>query len=185
MSKQTKNIREKLKASRLEIVGKMYKRGYNYRQIRSEVIARLNLDSYSLRTVANDIKTLLAEWRKNRIADVDEAVQLELECIKESVAELWEQWEKSKEDSVKRQRKKRVPKGAEGGASQAYEERSESDNVGLGNPAYIAEIRQQLIERRKLLGLYSPEKTVVRNETMPMTLEEINAEIERIEKAYR
>ena len=30
--------------------------------------------------------------------------------------------------------------------------------LGVGNVAYIAEIRQQLVERRKLLGLYKPEK---------------------------
>lgn len=28
----------------------------------------------------------------------------------------------------------------------------------LGDPSYIAEIRKQLEERRKLLGLYAPEK---------------------------
>lgn len=185
MGKATNKRREQVKNARLEIVGKMYKRGHSYRQIQAEVMARLDLQSYSLGTVANDVKTLLAEWRESRIEDVDAAVQLELERIDEAVAELWEQWEKSKEDTTKRQRKKRVPKDAEGGSSQAYEERSESDTVGLGNPSYIAEIRQQLIERRKMLGLYSPEKTVVRNETIPMTLEEINAEIERIEKVYR
>ena len=37
-------------------------------------------------------------------------------------------------------------------------ERTEKEVIGLGNTAYIAEIRQQLMERRKLLGLYAPEK---------------------------
>lgn len=36
--------------------------------------------------------------------------------------------------------------------------------VGLGNPAYISEIRQQLQERRKLLGLYAPEKKDISGE---------------------
>ena len=30
--------------------------------------------------------------------------------------------------------------------------------IMLGDPSYIAEIRKQLEERRKLLGLYAPEK---------------------------
>lgn len=37
-------------------------------------------------------------------------------------------------------------------------EEQRTNVVGLGNPAYISEIRQQLAERRKLLGLYAPEK---------------------------
>ena len=37
-------------------------------------------------------------------------------------------------------------------------ERTETDIQGLGAPSYIAEIRKQLEERRKLLGLYAPEK---------------------------
>lgn len=37
-------------------------------------------------------------------------------------------------------------------------ERTETEVTRLGDPSYIAEIRQQLAERRKLLGLYAPEK---------------------------
>ena len=37
-------------------------------------------------------------------------------------------------------------------------EEQRTNVIGLGNPSYIAEIRQQLAERRKLLGLYAPEK---------------------------
>ena len=36
--------------------------------------------------------------------------------------------------------------------------------VGLDNVAYISEIRQQLQERRKLLGLYAPDKKEVSGE---------------------
>lgn len=175
--------RNQMRLARLEIVGRLYKRGKSYRQIQAEVMARLGIPHYSLSTVSQDIKTLLEEWRENRIADIDEAVQLELERIDDAVAELWSQWEKSKEDGVRKSRRRRASKAGEGQQNgNAVEERSESDVVGLGNPAYIAEIRQQLMERRKMLGLYSPEKTVVRNETVQMTLEEINAEIARIEK---
>ena len=43
-------------------------------------------------------------------------------------------------------------------------ETRESNVQGLGNVAYISEIRQQLQERRKLLGLYAPEKKEVSGE---------------------
>lgn len=150
-----------MKLARLEIVGQLYKRGKSYRQIQAEVMARLNLSNYALGTVAKDVKTLLEEWRASRIADIDEAVQLELERISDATSELWSQWEKSKEDGVRKSRRRRASKAGNGQEGNAVEERSESDVIGLGNPMYIAEIRQQDIERRKLLGLYAASKTEI------------------------
>ena len=53
--------------------------------------------------------------------------------------------------------------------------------------AYISEIRAQLTERRKLLGLYSPEKRAITEEVtitqkLPceMSVEEIEAEIKAL-----
>lgn len=161
MSEAQVKRRRQMKLARLEIVGQLYKRGKSYRQIQAEVMARLDLSHYSLETVSRDIKTLLAEWRESRISNIDEAVQLELERIDDAVAELWSQWEKSKEDGVKKSRKRRASKAGNGQEGNAVEERSESDVIGLGNPMYIAEIRQQDIERRKLLGLYAASKTEI------------------------
>lgn len=36
---------------RMDIISRLYKRGYSYREMREEVMARLDLQSYSLRTV--------------------------------------------------------------------------------------------------------------------------------------
>jgi len=163
MSKTQQKRRNQAKEGRLVIVAQLYKRGYSYRQINAEVRKRLNLETYSLKTTFNDVKSLLAEWRENRLADTDDAVQLELERIDDTVRELWEQWEKSKEDYVKttNTRKGAPRRNEETGQNEvrtySVEERT-NNVVGLGNPAYIAEIRQQLSERRKLLGLYAPEK---------------------------
>lgn len=168
MSKVSTRRRDQRKEARLEIVSKLYKRGHSVRTIRSEVMKRLNLATYSLSTVQSDITTLLAEWRENRLANTDDALQLELARIDDTVRELWEQWEKSKEDYIKTHRKRK-------GAPVRNDEQQDGNNgegnirtysieektlqvIALGNPAYIAEIRQQLMERRKLLGLYAPEK---------------------------
>ncbi len=81
--------------------------------------------------------------------------------------ELWDQWEKSKEDYVKTMKKRKgIPHfGDEGGKSKTTQiENRESTVIGFGNVAYISEIRQQLQERRKLLGLYAPEKKEVAGE---------------------
>ncbi len=161
--------RNHIKEARKEIIAPLYKRGWSIRKIAEEVRTRLDT-SCSTRTIWNDINELLQEWREARITDTDDRVQLELERIDDTVRELWEQWDKSKENYV-RERNKRVgvpvPQTDENGqpVGEATEivtvkrENYSENIVGLGNPAYIAEIRQQLAERRKLLGLYAATET--------------------------
>lgn len=168
MSNNEYKQRRQVKEGRLAIVAQLYKRGYTVRAIREEVMRRLDLSTYSVSTAHGDIKSLLKEWRESRLEDMDDALQLELTRIDDTVRELWEQWEKSKEDYTKTQRKRKgAParntnqdnnNGGEGGIRTFSVEEKTLNVVGLGNPAYISEIRQQLAERRKLLGLYAPEK---------------------------
>lgn len=167
MSKMQTQRRNQAKLARLEIVSQMFLRQYTVRQIRAEVMKRLNLSTYSTATVQNDIKTVLEELQQQRLDNAEYALQLELERIDETCRELWAQWEKSKEDYVRTMKKRKgVPQfGDEGGKSKTTQiETRESTVIGLGNVAYISEIRQQLQERRKLLGLYAPEKKEVAGE---------------------
>ena len=163
MSKPQDKRQNQMKLARLEIVSTLYKRGYSYRKIKEEVMKRLDLKTYSLQTVKRDIQTLLDEWRESRLEDTDELVTLELARIDDTCRELWEQWEKSKTDYNKTQRKQKgsPSRDAETGQTsiRTYQtERTETEVVCLGDPSYISEIRKQLEERRKLLGLYAPEK---------------------------
>ena len=107
MSEYQNRQRKQIKLSRLEIAAELYKRGYSLRKIRDEVMKRLELGSYSLRTVYMDIQSLLKEWRENRLNDTDQAIQLELERIDDAVRELWAQWEKSKQDYTKTSSKRK------------------------------------------------------------------------------
>lgn len=187
-----------IKEGRMVIVAELYKRGWAIKKIAEEVRTRLN-STCSTRTIWNDIQSLLKEWREMRINDTDQRVQLELERIDDCVAELWQQWDKSKEDWI-REHNKRVgvpTDGGEGGGEQGSIQtvRRENDTenvVGLGNTAYIAEIRQQLMERRKLLGLYAATKTEVTGKDgtplvslQQMTEEEIEQEIKRIQTSRK
>jgi len=168
MSEAQQKTRKQLKEARLEIVADLYKRAYTLRDIRKEVMKRLDLQTYSLKTVHNDVQTLLAEWREHRLEDTDLAVQLELQRIDDTIRELWDQWEKSKKDYKKKtnKRKGRPEQSAKPGQGkdepQQLKTYAAEDTVTevimLGDVAYIAEIRKQLAERRKLLGLYAPEK---------------------------
>ena len=163
MSAAQNKKRNQVKLARLEIVAQLYKRGYSVRKIRDEVMRRLDLPTYSLQTVHKDVRTLLDEWRESRLDDLDDALELELQRIDDTVRELWEQWEKSKTDYSKTESKQKGSPSRDKDTGQTtirtfQTERKETEVVSLGNPAYISEIRQQLAERRKLLGLYAPEK---------------------------
>lgn len=163
MSAAQNQKRNQVKLARLEIVAKLYKRGYSIRKIRDEVMRRLDLPTYSLQTVHKDVRTLLDEWRESRLDDLDDALELELQRIDDTIRELWEQWEKSKTDYSKTESKQKGSPSRDKDTGQTtirtfQTERKETEVVSLGNPAYISEIRQQLAERRKLLGLYAPEK---------------------------
>jgi hypothetical protein len=156
--------------SRLEIVAPLFRRCYTYRAIQREVMTRLSLKSYSLETVKSDVDRLLARWREQELADTGEYVRLELSRIDEAVKELWEQWEKSKEDYKKtsNRRKGKPLEAAKKTSKKAgnteveirtiEREINEIEMRCLGDVSYISEIRAQLAERRKLLGLYAPEK---------------------------
>lgn len=163
MSKAQHQKQNQIKQARLEIVAQLYKRGWSLRKIQAEVMRRLDLPTYSLNTVHRDIRCLLDEWRESRLDDMDDALQLELSRIDDTVRELWEQWEKSKTDYTKTARKQKGSPQRDNQTGETtirtyHTERTETEVIRLGDPSYIAEIRQQLAERRKLLGLYAPEK---------------------------
>lgn len=153
---------------RLPIVSELYLRHKSVSQIRIEVMRRLGLDRLADNTVRADIRYLLEEWRQERIKDTDLLVERELKEIAATCEELYSQWEKSKQDyeRMTRTRNGRPVTGqqsnAQPGRIRTTATRESTTNiVGLGDPRYIAEIRAQLQERRKLLGLYAPEKKTV------------------------
>ncbi len=128
MSAPQQKRRNQERIGRLEIVAKYYKQGFSIRKICEKVKTELGKATCAKATVEEDIKYLLAEWRKDRITDDEEILQLELERIDYACSELWPVWEETKD------------------------------------PRYITEIRQQLAERRKLLGMYAPEKKDISGE---------------------
>ena len=160
----------KIREARLEFVSQQYKKGYSIRKIADMATEYLEAKKpISPSTIHGDIEYLLKEWRNNRITNIDDATQLELERIDMQVVELWEAWEKSKTNqSLKFSRQKgKLQSDSKGGKEGENEgkitpteiEKGVKETVEFGDPRYITEIRFQLAERRKLLGLYSPEKT--------------------------
>lgn len=184
-NKKAKQIRE----SRLEKVAALLKNGYSYRAIREEVLKDPAVRSYSLSTVKADVELLLKQWRESRVNDTGLLVQLELERIDDAIRELWDAWEKSKSDRDLKSSKKKGLLGTPGalaGKVQVKEiEEAVKREYGLGDPRYITEIRAQLAERRKLLGLYEPEKQDVRMMKVDITKEDIELFSSVFDKKYR
>lgn len=163
---KTKSIRRTrdyrgMQIVREEIASELYKRGYTYRDIRREVMARLNLQTYSLDTVHRDINRMLAEAAARADYNMDEMLQLELARIDDMMREAWEAWEKSKQDYLDNiQVMRGVPKGTESESSiqTTSMEQRKKDVRACGDPRYLEIIHKLSVERRKLLGLYAPEK---------------------------
>lgn len=153
---------ERNRGLRLDIIAKLYKHGYSYREIREEVMQRLDLDAYSLQTVKKDIDVLLEQWRTERSIDIEANIGAELARIDEIIREAWEAWEKSKEDGeITRNKQKGVPNAETGEITTAYIEKVVNEQRNCGDPRYLDIIDKQLKERRKLLGLYAAEKKEV------------------------
>lgn len=172
-NKRQKEYREAARV-RMSIVAQLWRRHYTYRQIQEEVKARLDLQSYSLRTVGKDIERCIEEWKaQQRVEDTDAAIHLELARIDDVCREAWEAWEKSKQDGDKTRTKQTgvVPKsgngedgeqdGDDGKIVTVKVERTSEEQTNCGDPRYLEIVHKNLMERRKLLGLYSPEKKEV------------------------
>ena len=122
----------RLRAARRAIVADLYRRGYSYGAIQARLREEAGMERTSLSTIHSDVMALLAEWRAERLESIEDYVTLELRRIDDATRALWAEWEKSKEEGAR--------------------------PAAVG---YMAEIRQQLAERRKLLGLYAPERREV------------------------
>jgi vacuolar-type H+-ATPase subunit H len=153
--------RNKLKEARLEVVGQLYKRGYSYAEIAREATSRLNPERpYSKQTIFLDCQLLLKQWKEERVQNVDDAIQKELAIIDDIIKQLWIAWDKSVLDQELRSSKKKgeISKGDSTKVTTKEIEEAVKSEINYGDVRYISEIRANLIERRKLLGLYSPEK---------------------------
>ena len=165
--KRMKDYRQ-AQLSRIEIISGLYKRGYSFREIRSEVMKRLDLETYSLETVHKDITRMLDEWREHRIDRIDQVVQLELQRNDDIIKEAWQAWDKSKTDYERKSAKqqglpKRSDENSDGGISTTKIEQSKELVIRYGDPRYLDLILKVQERNAKLLGYDSPIKVDVYN----------------------
>ena len=143
-----------LRIQRRKIVAEIKLKGGTYRDIQAAVKHQMHIETYSLATVKKDWEACLKEFQQERIENTEQLVTLELQRIDKIIVEAWEAWEKSKK--AKSTEKKGTPRTA-GEIATLYIKEVQSAQE-CGDPRYLDVIDKQLKERRKLLGLYAPEK---------------------------
>lgn len=138
----------------LNIIAEHYLRGYSMRQI-VETINKKSKRKTSIRTVHNDIKSLLADWKEYRVEEIEDAKRIELERINGVEQTAWKGWEKSLK------LKSTVTKKKSGSTVQGtFESDEDSTKVdeSAGNPAFLKIVMDCINKRCEILGLNSPLK---------------------------
>lgn len=180
-----------VKEQRLAIVAKLISRGYNYRYMREELIRQLNLESYSLSTLKKDIDTLVEEWRKERVDEADKSLQLELQRCDTVETEAWDAWERSKREKTRTRAQRNGVKVGNADISMARVSQTKETEQQVGDPRFLDVVYKQQVERRKLLGMYAPEKKELTgkngSDLIPakrLTKEEAQELMQNLEKDY-
>lgn len=131
--------------------------GHSNKRIAEEIKAEFGLEwSYNKVAVVKDLNHRL--WRSEIAHTMNEQIAKEVATIDFQLAELWDSWEKSK-------KLKHIKSHSANGRGvvapeQDYELNEVTTDVDEtpGDPKIMAQIIELGKERRKLLGLYAPEK---------------------------
>lgn len=115
-------------------------------------------------TVSRDIEYLIAEWKKERVYDINEAKARELAKIDNLEVEYWEAWQRSKEEyKIKRKKATSSPDGTRKEQEQRIEER-------VGTKAYLDGVQWCIEMRCKILGIEAPKKIGGPGEGLPIPI---------------
>lgn len=145
------------KAAVAHFVSELLAKGFNNQQIIETVKIKYGLE-WKMRHV-NIIKDLLHKlWRCEIAHTMNDQIAREIATIDVQLKEAWEAWEFSKK-GIKHE-KKRTTKSDSPSDEMTYnvEEIITDTDTCAGDVKYLQHINELGKERRKLLGLYAPEK---------------------------
>ena len=126
--------RKEMLIKRRSVVAKRYLEGWTQEQIAVEF-------SVSHQTISNDLKALREEWRKGAADAIDDLHAQSLAQIRMALADLWDQWNKSK------------------------------DRYGQGpDPRIMNELGKWFDRLTKLLGLNAPSKVEIESQGLQPVL---------------
>lgn len=143
----------------------LYAKGFNDEQVQSVVNEKYNVD-WNL-TQVRTMKTIIRKlWRAQMAADMNEQITEEVNAINVQIKECWEAWERSKKGNTSKTTRNAESQGDVPGSENTYSltETLLKEDTNTGEVKYMSLINELGKEKRKLLGLYAPEKREVKGD---------------------
>ncbi|MCM1443601.1 MAG: hypothetical protein NC083_08755 [Muribaculum sp.] len=132
-------------------------KGFNDDELCTTVNEKYHLE-WGLKEV-KIMKTLIHRlWRIQMAADMNEQIRQEVAVINMQLKELWAAWEFSKKGVSEKTTRKTNSDSSSDMMSFNQTETILKEDVCAGDPKYMSLINELGKEKRKLLGLYAPEK---------------------------
>ena len=173
------NIQHELeREKRKPIVIEFKLMGSSFTQIGLICAERLGLPKpVDYRTIQTDWELIQAEWRAERVQSIDEVRDAELKAIEHLIHTCYNAWFKTITDNDKKTLKKKgLPIGNGTKITTKEIEEVVSNTTNYGNVAYLAEIRANQVERRKILGVYVAERKEVKVENTGLGINQLDPE---------
>ena len=141
---------------RRQLVAGLYLRAWSMRAIAVEV-------GIGLGTVSRDIQAVIAEWREQRLDDIDAYQTTELSRIAKLEQTYWEAWDRSVGESRRTVTESVTSSALVGGVEEPVQVGPKRNRAQItkedenGDPRFLAGVQWCIDRRCKILGLDAPQ----------------------------
>lgn len=135
-------------------IARLYLQG----MVQAEIAHELKI---SQPTVSREIKTLVTEWRQERVYDINEAKAKELAKLDVLEVEYWEAWRRSQGETEK------TTSGSMVGGSVRYS----VTETQVGDPRFLDGVFKCIKGRCEILGVEAPKEVGITPETIVKFIE--------------
>lgn len=153
-------------------VSDLVAKGFNDKQILDVVNKKYEIN-WTLNKVRVCKALLRKVWRAETACQMEDQIAQELASINTQEREAWEAWEFSKKGIKNKRSRTTKSEGAIGENTFDLTEIIEDENTTAGEIKFLQHINELHKEKRKLLGLYAPEK-ISKNDTNKPTAVQFN-----------
>lgn len=153
-------------------VSDLVAKGFNDKQILDVVNKKYEIN-WTLNKVRVCKALLRKVWRAETACQMEDQIAQELASINTQEKEAWEAWEFSKKGIKNKRSRTTKSEGEIGENTYDLTEIIEDENTTAGEIKFLQHINELHKEKRKLLGLYAPEK-VSKNDTNKPTAVQFN-----------
>ena len=138
-------------------------KGFNDEQIMSVVNEKYGVD-WNMKHIQTMKQLIRRLWRAQMAHDMNEQITEEVNAINVQIKECWEAWERSKKGQTSKTTRTAESRGDIPGSENTYDltETLLKEDTNTGEVKYMSLINELGKEKRKLLGLYAPEKKEVK-----------------------